>query len=110
MTKLGAILDQIDSGTVLLPEFQRGYVSNRDTGRVESERFRRFSYDELIARDKANLDITWLRDESLEDPENLPAPEVLIPEIQEEMAAILEQFAEIAAGLGSANVSTEGVP
>ncbi|MET8349015.1 DUF262 domain-containing protein [Micromonospora sp. NPDC005206] len=30
MSKLGTILDQIDSGTVLLPEFQRGYVWNRD--------------------------------------------------------------------------------
>ena len=31
--------------------------------RVETERFRSFSYDELIARDKVNLDITWLRDQ-----------------------------------------------
>jgi Protein of unknown function DUF262 len=30
VTKLGAILDQVDSGTMLLPEFQRGYVWNRD--------------------------------------------------------------------------------
>ena len=30
MTKLAAILDQIDSRSVLLPEFQRGYVWNRD--------------------------------------------------------------------------------
>ena len=30
MTKLSAILDQVDSGSVLLPEFQRGYVWNRD--------------------------------------------------------------------------------
>jgi hypothetical protein len=30
--------------------------------------------DELLSRDKANLDITWLRDESLEDLDNLPAP------------------------------------
>lgn len=30
MAKLSTLLDQIDSGTVLLPEFQRGYVWNRD--------------------------------------------------------------------------------
>ncbi|HEY8588374.1 MAG TPA: DUF262 domain-containing protein [Naasia sp.] len=30
MAKLSAILDQIDAGTMLLPEFQRGYVWNRD--------------------------------------------------------------------------------
>ena len=39
----------------------------------ETERFRRFTYDELVARDKASLDIFWLRDESLEDTDNLPA-------------------------------------
>ena len=37
------------------------------TSRAESERFHRFTYDELIQRDKASLDISWLRDESLED-------------------------------------------
>ncbi|MDX6415969.1 MAG: hypothetical protein QOG28_589 [Trebonia sp.] len=34
MTRLAAILDQIDSGSVLLPEFQRGYVWNRDQVRA----------------------------------------------------------------------------
>ena len=38
--------------------------------RVETERFHAFTHDELMARDKANLDITWLRDESLEDLDN----------------------------------------
>jgi hypothetical protein len=42
------------------------------------------AYDELVARDKANLDITWLRDESLEDADNLPAPEVIAREIVED--------------------------
>ncbi len=39
-------------------------------------RWRSFSYEELIARDKTNLEIFWLKDESLEDTENLPPPEV----------------------------------
>lgn len=30
MTRLSTLLDEIDSGVVLLPEFQRGYVWNRD--------------------------------------------------------------------------------
>jgi type I restriction enzyme M protein len=47
------------------------------------ERWKPFTYDELIARDKTNLDIVWLKDESLEDTENLPAPEVLAQEIVE---------------------------
>ena len=53
--------------------------------RVETERFKRFTYDELIARDKANLDITWLRDDSLEDLDNLPAPEIIAREIVEDL-------------------------
>ena len=44
---------------------------------VESERWKSCTYDELVARDKANLDITWLRDVSLADADNLPAPEVI---------------------------------
>jgi type I restriction enzyme M protein len=60
--------------------------------RKESERFKFYSYNELMQRDKANLDITWLRDESLEDTENLPAPEILAQEIAENLQAALEQF------------------
>ena len=66
---------------------------------AESERFRRFTYEEMVARDKANLDISWLRDESLEDSSNLPAPGVLAAEIVEELEAALAQFAELAASL-----------
>ncbi|MGY1827600.1 N-6 DNA methylase [Blastococcus sp. SYSU DS0541] len=83
-----------------LDDFVAAYRPGARYERVESERFRRFTYKELIARDKVNLDITWLKDDSLEDPDSLPAPDVLIAEIQEEMAAILKQFGEIAVGLG----------
>jgi len=67
--------------------------------RVESERFTSFAYDEVIARDKANLDITWLRDESLEDPDNLPAPEVIAREIVEDLTAALVEFEAVATAL-----------
>jgi type I restriction enzyme M protein len=70
--------------------------------RVESERFKSFSYDELIARDKVNLDITWLRDESLEDMENLPAPEVIAREIVEDLTAALAEFEAVASALEAA--------
>ena len=59
----------------------------RARARVESERFQAFTYDELIARDKVNLDITWLRDESLEDLDNLLPPEVIAQEIVEDLQA-----------------------
>jgi type I restriction enzyme M protein len=49
----------------------------------------------LIQRDKANLDIFWLKDESLEDTENLPPPDVLAAEIAENLQSALEQFNNI---------------
>jgi hypothetical protein len=67
--------------------------------RTESERFKSFAYDGLLKRDKVNLDIFWLRDESLEDSANLPDPDVLALEIAEELEAALEQFAAIAEDL-----------
>jgi len=75
--------------------------------RVESERFTSFSYEELSARDKVNLDITWLRDESLEDLDNLPAPEIIAREIVEDLTAALAEFEAVAAALeaGSTNAS-----
>lgn len=55
-------------------------------------RWRSFNYDELIARDKVNLDIFWLRDVSLEDSANLPDPDVLAAEIKVDLKAALAQF------------------
>jgi len=82
-----------------LADFVESYQAHDRSKRAESERFRKFTYDELMARDKANLDITWLRDESLEDSSNLPPPGVLAAEIVEELEAALAQFAELAASL-----------
>ena len=63
-------------------------------------RWRSFSYDELMARDKVSLDIFWLRDESLEDSANLPDPDILAREIVEDLQAALEAFSLIDADLG----------
>ena len=49
---------------------------------------------------KASLDIFWLRDESLEESDNLPDPDVLAQEIVDSLEAALEQFREIATDLG----------
>jgi type I restriction enzyme M protein len=59
-------------------------------------RWRAYTLDELITRDKANLDIFWLRDESLEDSASLPEPDILAAEIVEDLRAALEQFEAIA--------------
>jgi type I restriction enzyme M protein len=63
-------------------------------------RWRAYDYDELVARDKASLDIFWLKDESLEDSENLPAPGVIAVEIVEDLESALEQMRLIAEDLG----------
>ena len=67
--------------------------------RVETERFKSFTYEELVKRDKVNLDIFWLKDDALEDSANLPAPHVIAEEITTDLEAALEQFAEIAEDL-----------
>jgi type I restriction enzyme M protein len=63
-------------------------------------RWRSFTYEELMAWDKVNLDIFWLRDESLEDSANLSEPDVLAAKIVEDLKAALTQFKGIAEELG----------
>ncbi len=83
-----------------LDDFVACYAPDRPRSeRVETERFHSFGYDELVARDKANLDITWLRDESLEDLDNLPAPEIIARQIVEDLSAALAEFEAVAAAL-----------
>ncbi|HVX00248.1 MAG TPA: class I SAM-dependent DNA methyltransferase [Candidatus Babeliaceae bacterium] len=55
-------------------------------------RWRKFSYNEIIERDKTNLDIFWLKDDSLIDLENLPDPEILIGDIIENIESALDNF------------------
>ena len=86
---------------VHLDDFVSCYRADDRAQREESKRFRRFTYEELTQRDKANLDIFWLRDESLEDSENLPPPDQIAEEIMEDLRAALEQLEEIAADLGA---------
>lgn len=67
--------------------------------RQETERFRKFDYEELAARDKLNLDLFWLKDDSLEDIDNLPEPDILAAEIVENLEAALDQFRSVASEL-----------
>jgi type I restriction enzyme M protein len=83
-----------------LQEFVDCYRPGARGSREGSERFKRFTYDELLARDKVSLDLTWLRDESLEDLENLPAPDVIAREIVEDLEAALAEFSAVAEALG----------
>ena len=62
-------------------------------------RWRKFTYDEIIARDKTSLDIFWLKDKSLTDLDNLPDPDILAAEIIENIEASLNSLKEIAESL-----------
>lgn len=82
-----------------LRDFIACYHPENRHERRETERFRYFAYDDLIARDKASLDIFWLKDGSLDHLDELPPPEVLAQEIIEHLEAALASFRDVAAGL-----------
>ena len=82
-----------------LQEFIESYKPDNRHERIETERFKYFSYDELIARDKASLDIFWLKDDSLDNLDDLPAPDVLQQEIIEHLEAALAAFRDVATSL-----------
>ncbi|MFZ2470977.1 MAG: class I SAM-dependent DNA methyltransferase [Methanothrix sp.] len=75
-----------------LQDFIKCYNPENRHDRLETERFRAFCYEDLVKRDKASLDIFWLKDESLEDSDNLPDPAILAREIVESLESALEQF------------------
>ena len=64
-------------------------------------RWRKYSYKELIARDKTSLDIFWLKDKSLTDLDNLPEPDELAEEIIENLEAGLNSFRDVLAKLST---------
>lgn len=64
-------------------------------------RWRVYTYEELLARDKVSLDIFWLRDESLANADNLPDPDVIAAEIAEDLRDALELVGEIAGDVGA---------
>jgi type I restriction enzyme M protein len=82
-----------------LDDFVTCYGRKNRDARKETERFKPFTYEELVKRDKLNLDIFWLKDEALEESANLPAPEVIAADITADLEAALEQFATIAEDL-----------
>ena len=63
-------------------------------------RWRSYSYEELIKRDKINMDLFWLQEKSLEDSDSLPDPDVIAAEIVDDLQAALDGFAAIIAELG----------
>jgi type I restriction enzyme M protein len=89
-----------------LHEFVRLYRADNRLSRSDSfseanpqGRWRSYPVEELLARDKASLDLFWLKDESLSDSDNLPAPEIIAAEIIEDLQAALDQLKELEADL-----------
>jgi type I restriction enzyme M protein len=82
-----------------LQDFIACYNPENRHERKETERFKYYKYKDLIARDKASLDIFWLKDESLDNLDDLPPPDVLQQEIIEHLEAALSAFRDVANGL-----------
>lgn len=78
--------------------FRANNISEREeTWNEESEigRWRKYSYEDIIERDKTSLDIFWLKDDNLIDLENLPEPDALIDDIIENIESALANFRTI---------------
>ncbi len=82
-----------------LTDFIRCYNPDNRHRRAETDQFRGFAYDALMQRDKVSLDIFWLKDDSLEDLEHLPTPEIIAQEIAENLQVAFAQFDGIYADL-----------
>ena len=72
-------------------------------------RWRRYDRDDLLTRDKASLDIFWLRDDSLADSDDLPAPEAIAREIVDDLESALENFRLITEDVGESSIEPSGV-
>ncbi len=78
-----------------LEDFIKCYNPENRHERTETERFKAFTYEDIMKRDKTNLDIFWLKDSSLGDSENLPDPKFLALEIAEDLESALDEFKRI---------------
>jgi type I restriction enzyme M protein len=82
-----------------LQDFVARYHADNRHERQETERFRFYRYEDLIARDKASLDVFWLKDKSLDSLDDLPPPDVLQQEIIDHLEAALAAFRDVAVAL-----------
>lgn len=86
-----------------LDDFVKGFRVGARAKRKESDRLKKFMLDQLLARDKLNLDLFWLKDDSLDDPDLLPPPDEVAAEIVENLEAALERFRRVGAALNGKN-------
>jgi len=63
-------------------------------------KWRKYAYEEILKRDKTNLDIFWVKDKSLDDLDNLPKPNVIAQELVDDLTSALEELKSISDDLG----------
>ncbi|MCL4465477.1 MAG: type I restriction-modification system subunit M [Chloroflexi bacterium] len=105
-------VDNITKGNPLTTETFAKFVEAHGpslAGRVETDRFHRFTRQQIADRDD-NLDIIWLKDEGLENPEDLPEPEDLVAEAVTQLQMALDALSELASQLGANGDGSEPLP
>ena len=103
---VGHDLTQVDDAA--RQAFIKNHKRGSDIGNVDTCRLRCFSREEIAKKDDS-LDLAWIRDDSTEDSNNLPEPDVLINEALEEMAGAMLELKAILVELGAAEESEEVV-
>lgn len=85
-----------------LEEFISCYKANDRGNRQETYseenpegRWRKFSVQEILERDKTSMDIFWLKDKSLTDLDNLPPASEIASDIIENLQSALDSFKEL---------------
>jgi type I restriction enzyme M protein len=76
--------------TADLADFIHCYHADDRTGRKETAQFRRFTYAEIIARDKANLDFQWQHEAT--STTQGETPQALMKEILKDLDEAMREF------------------
>jgi type I restriction enzyme M protein len=88
-----------------LDDFIACYAAGDRSKRKNTDRFKRFDVADLLKRDKLNLDIFWLKNDSLDDVDSLPEPDVIALEIVDNLRTALDAFQSVADELSATSVS-----
>jgi len=80
---------------VHLQDFVNSFSAENRSKRAESERFRSFSYNELVSRELTDLDLLWLKDDSVVDASELPTPDEIGEQISVSLEAALDELKSI---------------
>src|SRR5450759_2567825 len=102
------LANQLFGGSKRRPQNRHQRKPTWDEKKNPEGRWRVFTYEELVARDKCSLDIFWLKDESLEDSSKLPDPHVLAADIAEDLRSALEQIESVLGDLQQRAAIVEG--